>query len=44
MNLGVSFKTGAQLFEPSSSAISYYHPDYRTDFELSDEPDRYYCW
>jgi beta-galactosidase len=43
-NLGATFKTDTQFFEPPSSPISYYHPDYRTDFELGDDPYRYYRW
>ncbi|MDY7013992.1 MAG: glycoside hydrolase family 2 TIM barrel-domain containing protein, partial [Cyanobacteriota bacterium] len=43
-NLGAEFKTDAQLFDASSSVASYYHPDYREDFELGDDPYRYYRW
>jgi beta-galactosidase len=27
-----------------SQSLSYYHPDYRTDFQMGDNPYRYYRW
>jgi hypothetical protein len=26
------------------AAVSYYYPDYRTDFPMGDNPYRYYRW
>jgi len=25
-------------------SLTYYHPDYRTDFQMGDNPYRYYRW
>jgi beta-galactosidase len=35
-----------QLFirRKTSTAASFYHPDYRTDFKHGDNPYRYYRW
>lgn len=54
-NLGASFRADGELFanlqnspkrvhlsEPVES--EFYHPDYRTDFELGDDPYRYSLW
>lgn len=41
-NLGASFKADAAIFKPNS--FNLYHPDYRTDFDLGDDPYRYYRW
>jgi beta-galactosidase len=30
--------------EVTVNAVGFYHPDYREDFELGDEPYRYYNW
>jgi hypothetical protein len=27
-----------------TSSLTYYHPDYRTDFQMGDNPYRYYRW
>jgi beta-galactosidase len=27
-----------------SQSLGYYHPDYRTDFQMGDNPYRYYRW
>lgn len=46
-NLGATFKADAQIFDAISSASptqSFYYPDYRTDFDLGDDPYRYYRW
>ena len=52
-NLGASFKVDGTIFthisqqnqDSSSTADSgFYHADYRTDFDLGDEPYRYYRW
>jgi beta-galactosidase len=42
-NLGASFKADTQIFK-SVKSEDFYHPDYRTDFELGDNPYRYYRW
>jgi beta-galactosidase len=28
----------------STGSLGYYHPDYRTDFPMGDNPYRYYRW
>ncbi|MBP0020123.1 MAG: beta-galactosidase [Cyanobacteria bacterium SBLK] len=46
-NLGASFAGDRAIFEAISqqqSSLSLYHPDYREDFELGDDPYRYYRW
>jgi beta-galactosidase len=45
-NLGASFTADERIFLPGAKAntASFYHPDYREDFELGDEPYRYYNW
>ena len=54
-NMGASFKADSRFFElagsgrtPAGAATanpaSFYHPDYRTDFDLGDDPYRYYRW
>ncbi|HEY0007187.1 MAG TPA: hypothetical protein VGB55_00555, partial [Tepidisphaeraceae bacterium] len=50
-NLGASFDLDAQIFSPiaeekpvQGKSVGFYHPDYREDFELGDEPYRYYNW
>jgi beta-galactosidase len=42
-NLGASFLVDRQVFHPGGS-LGYYHPDYRTDFPMGDNPYRYYRW
>ncbi|HLO47627.1 MAG TPA: glycoside hydrolase family 2 TIM barrel-domain containing protein, partial [Kamptonema sp.] len=42
-NLGASFKVDGNIFK-SVGSNEFYHPDYRTDFELGDNPYRYYRW
>lgn len=32
------------LTEPASAKIAYYHPDYRTDFSMGDNPYRFWRW
>ncbi|MFB8794868.1 MAG: beta-galactosidase [Microcoleus sp.] len=41
-NLGASFKVDGVVFNGSSG--EFYHSDYRTDFEMGDDPYRYYRW
>jgi beta-galactosidase len=54
-NMGASFKADSRFFQlaggaPEAAAAgtanpeSFYHPDYRTDFDLGDDPYRYYRW
>lgn len=46
-NLGASFQQDARIFQPSPTAApgpGFYHPDYRTDLELGDNPYRYFRW
>ena len=54
-NLGASFVVDSRVFRPldtrspdaKSEAVgsfAYYHPDYRTDFPMGDNPYRYYRW
>lgn len=48
-NLGATFTLDARAFHPlpsqdNRSANSLYHPDYRSDFPLGDDPYRYYRW
>lgn len=46
-NMGASFKQDGRIFQRSASEPAtpgFYHPDYRTDFELGDNPYRYYRW
>lgn len=41
-NLGASFQADAAIFKPNNFKL--YHPDYRSDFDLGDDPYRYYRW
>lgn len=41
-NLGASFKADAAIFKPNN--FNLYHSDYRSDFDLGDDPYRYYRW
>lgn len=41
-NLGASFKADAAIFKTNN--FNLYHPDYRSDFDLGDDPYRYYRW
>ncbi len=41
-NLGASFKADGVVFNGSSQ--EFYHSDYKTDFEMGDDPYRYYRW
>jgi beta-galactosidase len=44
-NMGASFRQDALIFHPTSisqETPGFYHPDYRTDFELGDNPYRYH--
>lgn len=43
-NLGGAFRADDAVFKAASTTPSYYHPDYRTDFELGDDPYRDYNW
>jgi len=53
-NLGASFQVDGTIFKrigqkPNQHSLSttesgFYHSDYRTDFDLGDEPYRYYRW
>ena len=44
-NMGASFKADEVFFQPkTSNQPNFYHPDYRTDFDLGDDPYRYYRW
>ena len=53
-NLGASFKADEVIFQPtqtngnvsngSTPPANLYHPDYRADFDLGDDPYRYYRW
>lgn len=44
-NLGANFKSDRAIFNlQEKSSPEFYHPDYRTDFELGDDPYRYYRW
>jgi beta-galactosidase len=53
-NLGASFQADSVIFQqigqtPNQHSLStaesgFYHSDYRTDFDLGDEPYRYYRW
>jgi beta-galactosidase len=46
-NLGAEFGEDNRLFRPltlGSSPAALYHPDYRDDFALGDEPYRFYNW
>jgi beta-galactosidase len=55
-NLGASFPVDSQIFHPldhllpmsprpeGARSLGYYHPDYRTDFPMGDNPYRYYRW
>ncbi|MCX7848534.1 MAG: hypothetical protein N2595_10970 [bacterium] len=43
-NMGARFRMDRAYFAPSSINESYYHPDYRADFDLGDDPYRYYRW
>jgi beta-galactosidase len=44
-NMGASFKADEVFFQPkTSNPPNFYHPDYRTDFDLGDDPYRYYRW
>ena len=40
MGLGVTLSVKPQGPQP----FSCYHPDYRTDFQMGDNPYRYYRW
>ncbi|CAN5440048.1 hypothetical protein BH11ARM2_BH11ARM2_23250 [soil metagenome] len=42
-NLGATFKADRTLFTGTPPALLYY-PDLRTDFELGDDPYRYFRW
>jgi beta-galactosidase len=41
-NMGASFKADSVIFKPNN--FNLYHLDYRTDFDLGDDPYRYYRW
>lgn len=41
-NLGASFQVDAVVFNGSSN--QFYHSDYKTGFEMGDDPYRYYRW
>jgi beta-galactosidase len=47
-NLGATFEADSRFIKkldsPESPAPAYYHPDYRTDYELGDDPYRYKRW
>jgi beta-galactosidase len=39
-------RTNVEMSNPKSApeSLGYYHPDYRTDFQMGDNPYRYYRW
>jgi beta-galactosidase len=41
-NLGASFRADGVVF--GGSTQEFYHSDYKTDFEMGDDPYRYYRW
>lgn len=41
-NLGASFQADAAIFK--ANKFNLYHADYRSDFDLGDDPYRYYRW
>lgn len=43
-NMGARFRMDRAYFAPGSVNESYYHYDYRADFNLGDDPYRYYRW
>ncbi|HLJ55227.1 MAG TPA: hypothetical protein VKT77_09315 [Chthonomonadaceae bacterium] len=43
-NMGATFKQDSRIFRPNQEGPGFYHPDYRTDFALGDNPYRYYRW
>ncbi len=54
-NLGAAFQVDSRIFHPLDTTAprpkpagdgdrGYYHPDYRTDFPMGDNPYRYYRW
>lgn len=46
-NMGATFQQDARFFhagETAPTAPGFYHPDYRSDFELGDNPYRYLNW
>jgi beta-galactosidase len=50
-NMGGTFTSTGSIFSPSPSktpestgVTRNYHPDYRTDFDLGDDPYRFYNW
>jgi beta-galactosidase len=42
-NLGASFQADKQALTFQTD-VQFYHPDYRADFDLGDDPYRYYRW
>ena len=44
-NLGAAFQSDNGIFRAAAPAPDlFYHKDYRTDFQLGDDPYRYYRW
>ena len=46
-NCGATFRADKDVFAPAAPAqqsVAMYHPDYRADFDLGDDPYRYYRW
>lgn len=46
-NMGASFKMDKAFFEQQNSRQQkngFYHPDYKDDFEMGDDPFRYFRW
>lgn len=46
-NMGANFSTDNAVLKSldgNVKSVNYYHPDYRTDFDLGDDPYRYYRW
>ncbi len=43
-NLGATFAGDKNSVGFSKAEGGFYHPDYRTDFELGDDPYRYFRW
>lgn len=43
-NLGATFAGDKNSVGLSKAEGGFYHPDYRTDFELGDDPYRYFRW
>ncbi len=40
----IGMETSGSLKPEGPQSLGYYHPDYRTDFPMGDNPYRYYRW